>query len=244
MADNTPDAPVTNQVPQPVQDYRAKLVTDPQQQEQWSSVRQVDMHRAVTRGIAEYIRFLDFTDHTGRALKLAQVFDTWAEPEDLAKYPCAAVHSPETGIYDASNFAPITGSSPVTVDGYTLRQSAEFKLMAYLDVYCVDPNQRSGVVMGLEDALLPVDWMYGARLALPFYFGVHMDVSLESVTYFDSAESAQRKLRIAQLLVSASIPMIKPVKLPVAKTTVTSSVSTAPITDTPRRGVLIKNGSI
>jgi len=128
---------------------------------------------------------------------------------------------------------------PVTDDGYELETGSELQLVVHLDLYETDPDGRTALVAMVEDALLPVNWMYGARLELGHYFGMHADYALESVTYIDSAQSAKERLRIAHLEVSASVPVVRAVKLPENQTRLRTSVGVGQSLGDPNSGVVV-----
>jgi len=71
----------------PTQQITTKLVTDSSQKQVPTSRRLTDAHRALTRGLAQYLQTLQppFVSDDGRPFDLKQVFDDWAEPSTRAR---------------------------------------------------------------------------------------------------------------------------------------------------------------
>lgn len=187
-----------------------RLITVPgESQEQvlvWN--RETDCRNALTRGLKEYFEQLSIL-WQGRELSFAQSFHDWADAEDDADYPAFIAYTVTEGTYAASNLAP----SPLTVkvpDGSRryVRQVSEFEVPVHVDVWCNDSESRMGLIAMLEDAMSPVDWMYGFVLKLPHYWGAHASYEPVSSLYLDDPEKVYRRWRIASLTFNAAVPHI------------------------------------
>lgn len=189
--------------------------------------RETDCRNALTRGVAEYIKGLS-TVHKGRALSFAQVFEDWAESDDDADYPGAVVYTTSEGIYDSSELGPtpLTEALPDGTGRY-LRQYSEFAVDVKVECWFNDEVARNGIMMMLEDAFSPVDFMYGFKLALPHYFGLHATFEPLSSIYLDTPDRVNRRWIISSFTLRGNVPQVRQVgKLPPAnfinQTTVSS----------------------
>jgi hypothetical protein len=190
---------------------------------------ETDARTALTRGLAMYLRGLEFDGGAGRILAFGnRVFESYADPEVQAAFPSAMVSSDSPGNYDASRLTP---GEPVdrvqAAEGNALISTSEFVLDMVIDIWATEPRSRMALVAGMEQALSPVDWMYGLRLDLPFYFGARAGYELQSVQYIDSEESATRRYRRASMVVSGRVPVYRFAAKPLARPRFTLDV-TAP----------------
>jgi hypothetical protein len=190
---------------------------------------ETDARTALTRGLAMYLRGLEFDGGAGRILAFGnRVFESYADPEVQAAFPSAMVSSDSPGNYDASRLTP---GEPVdrvqAAEGNALISTSEFVLDMVIDIWATENRSRMALVAGMEQALSPVDWMYGLRLDLPFYFGARAGYELQSVQYIDSEESATRRYRRASMVVSGRVPVYRFAAKPLARPRFTLDV-TAP----------------
>ena len=68
------------------------LVSDPDTREAITARRETDARTALTRGLADYLRDLSITWEAGREVTLLRVLEAWAQPEELSKFPSAAIY--------------------------------------------------------------------------------------------------------------------------------------------------------
>lgn len=188
-----------------------QLITSPDTKPNFTANRTSDARTALTRGLAEYLMTLELPANGGRNFYFRKVYEVWAEPEDPADYPSAAVLILEESQYDASRLVPSGGSSvrlPAPDNRYLL-VSSELTAKLVVEIVATDPVERQALVSMVEDGFAPVDWMYGVRLALPHYFGQHATYEPLSVQYFDSDEEGMRRFRRAQITVAATVPVTR-----------------------------------
>lgn len=187
------------------------LVRDPNFRSALTAVRDTDVHTAMSRGLAEYLS-QQVIEVGGRRLQLT-TFSTWAEPEQNVSYPAAGV-SAGAGKYDRSFTPKLAGTidDDTRIFGYS-----EFTQELTIDLWATDPKERLYLVAMVEEALNPVDWMYGCRLHLPFYHGATASYELVSSQYVDSAEEAVRKYRRATFNITAHVQALRLLTLPTAK---------------------------
>jgi len=181
--------------------------------------REVDAKTALTRGLAEYVETLVVNAPGGRKLKFANVLDHYAEPDEKAQFPSAAIYATADGVYDASEFTPQTPNvrNHVSDDLYLIK-SCELVQPIIFEVWANDVEQRLALVMGLEELLNPVDWRYGFVVELPFYFNERAVYAVQSMTYPDSEAEAIKRYRRAVYAVMASIPVCNVRRYPLAQT--------------------------
>jgi hypothetical protein len=176
-----------------------------------TAVRDTDVHTAMARGLAEYLSQQSI-EIGGRKLQLT-TFSTWAEPEQNVSYPAAGVGA-GSGKYDRS----FTPSIVSTIDkNLRLLAYSEFSQELTVELWATDPKERVYLVAMIEEALNPVDWMYGCRLHLPFYHGTTATYELTRSQYTDTAEDAMRKYRKATFSISASVQALRLLSLPTAQ---------------------------
>lgn len=180
--------------------------------------RETDARSALVRGLAEYLSQVSIEVPGGRRSLFKKVLETHAEPEELAEYPSAIVDATGTGTYTERLTTGSSGSARIAEpDGRFFLTGAEFKTQMTVDVWATDPKERMALSMAVEDSMMPVDWMSGMRLELPHYFNCRADYQLVSMSYLDSTDDAMRRYRRVQYVVTASIPVLRLVKLPVSK---------------------------
>lgn len=179
---------------------------------------ETDARTALTRGLAFYLRGLEFDGGAGRLLAFGnRVFESYADPEVQAAFPSALVSSDTPGTYDASRLTPGEVERVQTSEGNYLLSTSEFVLEMVVDIWATENRSRMALVAGMEHALSPTEWMYGLRLDLPFYFGARAGYELQSVQYVDSEESATRRYRRASMVVSGRVPVYRFAALPSAR---------------------------
>lgn len=188
----------------------ASLVLDPNQEMQLTGYRETDAHTAMARGLAEYLS-QQTIEVGGRKLQLT-TYSTWAEPEAQVSYPAAAIGG-EGGVYDRG----FTPNVVQTVDGKTrLMAVSEFVQDLQIDLWATDPKERLFLAAMIEEALNPVDWMYGMRLVLPFYYGTTATFEMLGSQYTDSSDDAMAKYRRALFTVRGNMTTYRLLNFPAA----------------------------
>lgn len=186
------------------------LVRDPSTAPQLTGYRETDAHTALARGLAEYLGQQSI-EIGGRKLQLT-TYTTWAEPEDQVRYPALVVGG-ETGIY-SRGFTP---SLQTTIQNdVRLMAVTEFEQDLNLEIWATDPKERAYLGTMVEEALNPVDWMYGMRLLLPFYHGAPATYQLMSSQYVDSSDDAMAKYRRVQFTVRGNVTVYRLLDFPAA----------------------------
>lgn len=204
-------------LPPIVNAVRARLITNSSEPEVPTSERETDARTALTRGLCDYIEQLSITTLDARVLRLQRVKESWAEPEERVVYPYAVV-SVISGDYDASKFTPSVSSNNrlKLPDGRFIVSPCDYVAEMQLDIWSTDPVERMALAAMLEDALLaPVDFMYGFRLELPYYFNQRATYTVTAQTYLDAADEAMRRYRVARFNVTGVVPVNRLVNYPV-----------------------------
>lgn len=192
----------------------SSLVTDPNTGPMLTAVRETDTHTAMARGLAEYLGQQSI-EVGGRKLQLT-AYTTWAEPENQVSYPAVAVGGLE-GIYDRSLIPNVVQ----TLDKSTrLVSFTEFSQNLTVELWTTDPKERAYLTAMIEEALNPVEWMYGFRLMLPFYHGATAVYELMSSQYLDSSDDAMAKYRRAQFSIRGVITAYRALNFPAARPSV------------------------
>lgn len=193
-----------------------RVLLDPNEKTVWTANRETDCRTALTRGVKEYIEQLRMVALGGREALFKQVLQTWAEPEMPAKYPSAIVYGAE-GKYDASAFTPGINAKMRVPDGRFIAQLAEYVATLTVEIWSTDPQERVNLVMLLEDAFNPTDFMFGFRLALPHYFNAKGTFEMTALAYQDTEEEAKRRYRRAVFTLEGRVPLIRLASFPLAK---------------------------
>lgn len=188
---------------------RATLVDVPGSRPVYTGLRQCDSRTAVARGLAQYLASLQIGWRAGRPLRFQQAVEVWSSPASFSKYPSAAVMIPSDVEYDASSFVPKLDPALKTPDGQYVVKTSEAVCSVSLEIWATDEEERDGLSAMLEDALAPLDWMYGFLLDLPFYFGARAKYAPASVQYLDSDEDAVRRFRRAVHTLKARVPVLR-----------------------------------
>lgn len=194
------------------------VLLDPRVREVLTVNAETDATSALTRGLAEYLASLaaPVAESPDEGLLFRRVVDTWADVEQNAEYPAAAVYSADLGTYDEERCTPETIDLD-TPAGDVLRHVSELVTTLTVEVYATDRVERVRLVHALERALCPTDWMVGVRLALPHYHGAHAAFRFESVQYFDDEQNAQVRRRRATLTVNAGTSVYVASRAPVMR---------------------------
>lgn len=201
-------------VPAPAGD--TELVDDPGAPSPLTTREETDAVGAMRRGLAEYLRGVS-KEISGAIVRFQEVFEEWAEPDDdNVRYPAAAVLIPEEIIYDGQAMTPSLLPEKLP-DGRFVSKISEASCELLVEVHTSSPGERQGVSMMLEEALNPVDFMYGFILYLPFYFGMRAVYALLSSTMVDDEASARHGLRPLRLKFAAHTSVVRPRRLPEAK---------------------------
>jgi len=176
--------------------------------------RETDARTAITRGLREYLESLSI-DVGGRDIRFQRVFEDWPEPEDVAVYPSALVHTPSEATYDASKFSP---SVTRTQDGGAISSASEMQVDLTVEAWATDPLERAAIMAMLEDAFNPpVHARSGLILELPHYFSARATYEPMGVSYVNSEEEAQRRIRRVQVRLRAHLPILRVVQFPDAR---------------------------
>jgi hypothetical protein len=173
-----------------------------------TSTRECSAARAVCRALAEYLETLTFPVTGGLQQKFAVVRDLRAEPEDLGKYPGACVFPDGEAQYgtEEGSLQPIYDESGVLLDGTQLFLMGEIREDLQVHVWTNEVEHREYVLMMLEDAMNPVEWMSGFFLDMPHYHNLRASYQLMSMGYEDVDSDNQRRYRKCTLRVQATCP--------------------------------------
>lgn len=186
---------------------RSKLILRADQQQELTERVEGDVRTCIARGMRDYLAGLSIVGLPGRTFKLKYVILQWAEAEQEAKYPSAVVSTGSVS-YDDSRMTPAIKRIQLAPDLW-LGTTAEATLDLRVVVYATELSDRSALAKMMEDGLNPTDWMYGVRLALPYYHGVFAEYSLEGADFEDSAQDAQSRIRRSVFNISARAPVVR-----------------------------------
>lgn len=191
-------------------DTTATLITRPGTLVVYTAEREVDAVSAAARGLAEYLGTLRGPAGVGgRELSFTESLWHHAEPEQQVTYPAVIVlPSGDVALEDTKPTTDASMRLPAPDNRFVFKVG-EAVVLLQVELHCTDPFTRAGLLALVQDALCPVDWMYGCRLVLPFYHGAHAAYAPRTVTIPDDAESAQQRIRIARVQVEAHVPVLR-----------------------------------
>lgn len=189
-----------------------RLIVDPTEKQRYTINKETDARTALTRGLKEYLLQLQ-VNMEGRIIQFDQVFDTYPDFEDGARYPAALVHSMDEGVYDASKLTVTPNTKtrmPSPDEDLYLVSPAEYVLMIKIEMWATDAVERAALCAMLEDAMSPVLYIgSGVRLELPHYHSTRAEYEMVSHTYTDGDAEAMRRFRVATMNVRGRVPVIR-----------------------------------
>lgn len=189
---------------------RSRVVTDPGDPQKLTFVRTMSSRDALSRGLAEQLTDLSTIWEGGRELRFSVVERAWSAPERPSRYPAASIVGLSRGRYDSSRMSPETLQTSDGT-GRALRVTSEFVQDFELAIWATDEVQRGALLAMVEDALNPVDWMYGMRLELPYLFGLRATYEPRDVGFSDGGTTAVQGEWRASIGIAASVPHTVPV---------------------------------
>lgn len=182
--------------------------------------RETDAVTALKRGLKEYLEQVHL-DVYGVRIRFEQVHDVWANTDQVATFPSAAIMAVDEAEYDYSSFTPtlnpdmqvVLGSEPSDTKSYLVKY-AEVAVRLACEVHCSSTDERVAVAMMLEDALNPVDFMYGFMLDLPHYYNQRAVFEPVTTQMMDSDSSARRRWRPGTVFLTGQISLLRVRSLP------------------------------
>lgn len=192
------------------------LVRSPNEKFSVTDRRETDCRTALTRGLKEYLEQLSVDWVGGRQVRFVRVFDMWAEPEDTAEWPSAAIYALAPGQYEARNLVQNTETIPPSGEipppssrlGWAARIASTYSLQLRVEVWANNHQDRIALTAMLEQAFEPVDWCAGFRLHVPHYHGQVARYSKLDLDYKDAEADARRRVRLSIFTVEASVDQV------------------------------------
>lgn len=202
---NAPDLP--SQAPEAV------LIRQPDERRPFLLRRDCDTSMAIRRGLAQYLAARSITIG-GDEFKLHYVLDDWADWERVQKFPAGSVFPEGQLSYDAHSTTPtIDPATKFLVPGDDrprfLVHTTDAEQRVRVAFIASSSNERAILSAMVEEALSPVEWMYGLRLYLPFYFGAVAEYAMASSEAVDSQEAAAHRQWEQHFVVDARVPVYR-----------------------------------
>lgn len=187
---------------------RARLILRSNDPQVFTARVEGDVRTCVARGMRDYLAGLSIVGLPGgRTFRLKSVVLQWADSEVEADYPAAAITTSSV-TYDDARLTPAINRTKIG-DNLWVGVIAEATLDLRVTVFATELSDRSALTKMMEDGLTPTDWMYGARLMLPYYHGVFAEYSLEDADFEDDSDSAQARSRQAVFTIAARAPVVR-----------------------------------
>lgn len=198
-----------------------RLITSPSEgRPTYTANRECDAVTALKRGLREYLEQV-YLDVLGVRVLFQRVLEVWAESDEVASYPAAVVMARDEAEYDAAGFTPSLDVTPIVVrpedpasqKTYLVKYS-EVTAPLVIEMHCTSAEERVQCSMLLEDALNPVDWMYGFKLQLPHYFNQVAVFEPMKTQQLDSEDNARRRWRPGTVFLSGQLSVLRARSLP------------------------------
>ena len=188
---------------------KSRLIAEVDDLEVITESRVTDCRTAIIRGMREYLEQLQVAWPGGRTTRFLRVVEEFAAPEQLEKYPSASVHGPGVGKYDASRMSPRVLKVGDGSQHLYLQQASELVQPFVIEAWTTDKVERMAIAAMLEDALDPVEWMYGARIELPHYFNLRATYEKLSIGYDETGDDPARRWRRVVMEVTGTLVQAK-----------------------------------
>lgn len=179
-----------------------------------SARRTADARTALQLALKDYLNQLSI-NFGGREVRFKHVRTTWAEPEENAEYPSAAMWSDDAGTFDPDGnekLSPGQLGRENEIEGLPGTYWScpyEFVQLLNLQVWTTDPKERVAIASMLEDAFNPVRFMYGFRLRIPYYHNVAAEYEPLTMTFEENEDDSRRRFRKITYTIRCRIPMIR-----------------------------------
>lgn len=193
-----------------------KLVWDPSFPEKLTMRYDTDCRSSMALALRDYFLGLH-TNIKGRRLGFKQGYEHWADPEDESEFPSFCVYTEVEGLYDNSNFTPRGWKRIEGTDESWGLVCTDFSQQYMIDVWCSGIEERIAITKMMEDAFFPVDWMFGFRLEMPYFYNNRATFEPMGVNYIDNEGGAKTRIRKVQFRIMGLTTMIKVLKKPTAK---------------------------
>lgn len=174
---------------------KTRLITEVDDEQVLTPDRDNDAASAVTQGLAEYLHSLK-TTVDGTTTRFKQVHSVWADPENIAEYPSAVVLKEGTVTYGDSVFTP--QMSHTEIEGMPrayIVSPCEIEMVLAVEIWTNFSRERDRITAMMEDAIFPVEFMYGFRLELPHYFNARPSFEPTGAMFEDTSETAKVRTR-------------------------------------------------
>lgn len=176
--------------------------------------RECDAVTALKRGLREYLEQVSL-DFAGVRVRFERVLEQWAETEEVMRLPAAVIQARDEATYESTGFTPsvVEVALPGLASQYLVKYS-EVIAPLVIEIHTSSPEERSQVSMLLEDALNPVEFMYGFQLDLPHYFNQRAVYEPVKTQQLDSEDAARRRWRPGSVFLTGQLSLYRVRSLP------------------------------
>lgn len=167
--------------------------------------------QALCRGLAMYLMQLSTQDPNGKTLRFVAAYDTTPTTEELVHFPAVAVFQEGDATYSPTSMAGSGGFGDVlpAPDGRRVTNPADVEAWLRVYIWATDTQQRSSLLAMVEDALLPTDLGWEAKLELPFYHNARATYAMTALSLVEDGDQAMKRERQASIRVRGTIPLIR-----------------------------------
>lgn len=191
---------------------KARLILDPAEKEVLSGYRETDGRTALARGVLEYLEAQEIEMPGGFKISIKKIYTDWPEQEDEVEYPAMTAVPEGEAEYANASFTPAVDPTQqlATPDGRFPVKWCEIEQRLRLELHTTAPKAREALTAMCEDAFVPVDYMYGFKLQLPFYFNAFAVYEPLSVGRPDNADDAKERTRISVFYLHGHLSLYRP----------------------------------
>ncbi|TXH58684.1 MAG: hypothetical protein E6Q97_01450 [Desulfurellales bacterium] len=158
--------------------------------------RECSAARAPIRALVNYLKDLTSPLADGRNIRFAQVTEQKAEPEVESAYPSAAVFTDGSIAYSEDSYLDLYADESMRLaPDKVLVLAAELMQTATVHVWAEEEAHRDQLLVMLEDAFDPVEWMPGFMLEMPHYHNARAVCLAREVAIEDVDTDNMRRYR-------------------------------------------------
>lgn len=158
--------------------------------------RECSSIRAPVVALADYLQTLRCPVGDGKHVSFETVKAYRAEPEDEAEYPAACVFPEGEASYsEDENLQQYADESLRVSESSVLLMASEVLQTLQVHVWTNEEAHRDQLLMMVEDAMDPVEWMGGFLLEMPHYHGGRALYASKQMTIEDNDGDNLRRFR-------------------------------------------------
>lgn len=188
-------------------DLTASLIQNRDDAPALTLVRVCSAKKALARGLADYLRRVRVSVQD-RTFQFRYVLDHWPTTDQVADFPACVILANEQTDYTMDEMST-RSFKRVDESLHLLQDVGQVRSPLVIDALLRDDAERELACMAIEAAMSPVDWMCGLRLTLPYYHNAVASYQLQTCSYEDNTDDANRGFRRLNMTVGGETTMYR-----------------------------------